>query len=77
MTKYGRFAMAFDGTENTYTCNYASAEPADEPEVAIVGGHAHNGAHCGFCVALGNSAGFARWAIAPGLSCEMPLTAQP
>ena len=77
MTKYGRFAMAFDGTENTYTCNYASTEPADEPEVAIVGGNANSGALCGFYVNLSASAGSAYWAIAPGLSCEMPLTAQP
>ena len=77
MTKYGRFAMAFDGTENTYTCNFASADPEDEPEVALVGGAASSGAICGFYVNLANSAGYASWLIAPGLSCEMPLTAQP
>lgn len=77
MTKYGRFALGFDGSEETYTCNFASVDTREEAAVALVGGGASSGSGCGFYVYLGYSAGAAGWYVAPGLSSEMPLTAQP
>lgn len=75
MTKYGRVAKSFNGSEKTYTCNLASIDTSGDAEVAIVGGGADDGAGCGFCVYLGASPSGADWHLAPGLSCEMPLKA--
>lgn len=75
MTKYGRVAQSFEGSEKTFTCNFGAIDTNGETEVAVVGGYAHGGARCGFCVDLIDSPSLADWNIAPGLSCEMPLKA--
>ena len=75
MTKHGRVAMSFNGSEKTYTCNFASIDTSGDVEVAFVGGYAYSKAGCGLYVSLSYSPSFAAWSIAPGLSCEMPLKA--
>lgn len=75
MTPYGRLPISFNGTSHKYAAD-GGAVDTEIVAVPLVGGHCSNGLACGACVSLANAAGAAGWHIAPGLSCEMPATAE-
>ena len=75
MTPYGRFPVSFNGSRHAYTADYGAID-AEIVSVPLVGGGCNYGLSCGACVYLDYAAGSASWAIAPGLSCIMPNTAQ-
>lgn len=75
MTPYGRLPVSFDGNVGEYTTD-GGAVDTSIVSVPLVGGNCCDGLHCGAFVLLNNTAGLASWNIAPGLSCEMPVTAQ-
>ena len=75
MTPYGRLPVAFNGNVGEYTTD-GGAVDTSIVSVPLVGGNCCNGLSCGADVNWYNTAGAARWNIAPGLSCEMPVTAQ-
>lgn len=75
MTPYGRLPVAFNRNVGEYTTD-GGAVDASIVSVPLVGGGCNNGLVCGACVNLYGTAGFANGYITPGLSCEMPVTAQ-
>ena len=74
MTKAGRFPVTYTGSSSTYLCDYFWLNTGIVA-VPLVGGNVNDGLHCGACVNLSGTAGFAYWYIAPGLSCKMPNAA--
>ena len=75
MTPYGRLPVSFDGNVGEYTTD-GGAVDTSIVSVPLVGGGCGSGLYCGADVVLLVTAGSANWSIAPGLSCEMPVTAQ-
>ena len=75
MTPYGRLPISFDGDNHKYAADYGAVD-TEIVAVPLVGGDCGGGLNCGAAVNLNNTAGSARWAIAPGLSCEMPVAAE-
>ena len=75
MTPYGRLPISFDGDSYKYTAD-GGAVDTEIVAVPLVGGNCYYGLSCGACVSLANTAGFASWNLAPGLSCEMPAAAE-
>ena len=75
MTPYGRFPVSFNGGRHEYTADYGAID-AEIVSVPRVGGYCNYGLGCGAYVSLSYTASFARWNIAPGLSCIMPNTAE-
>ena len=59
------------GSSSTYYCDYFYTGTG----YALVGGHSHNGADCGFCVALSLAFGYRSWSVAAALSCK-PLASK-
>ena len=75
MTPYGRFPVSFNGGRHEYTADYGAID-AEIVSVPLVGGGCSVGLSCGAYVYLADTAGYASWSIAPGLSCIMPNTAE-
>ena len=75
MTPYGRFPVSFNGSRHEYTADYGAID-AEIVSVPLVGGHCADGLYCGAYVSLNTTGSNAYWYIAPGLSCNMPNTAE-
>lgn len=75
MTPYGRLPISFNGTSHKYAAD-GGAVDTEIVAVPLVGGGCNAGLYCGAYVSLNYTAGSAGWSVAPGLSCEMPATAE-
>ena len=75
MTPYGRLPISFNGTSHKYAAD-GGAVDTEIVAVPLVGGNCFSGLDCGAYVGLSDTAGYADWHIAPGLSCEMPAAAE-